>query len=555
MKYRNIKLFIPIVSLAFAIGLSSCVNDLNVIPIDPNVIQTFDQEGVFAKIYSSLALTGQQGPSGNGDVAGIDEGTSAFIRLIWNLNELTTDEAICSWGDPGIPEMNFNKWTSSHDQVTGIYYRLYFNITLCNEFIAQTAKLTDAKSVKQRAEARFMRAMNYSYLLDMFGNVPFTDVVTLTTSPKQIKRADLFNWVNKELAACETDMYNPKEAGKPYYRVDKAANWLLRSRIYLNAQVYTGTAKWDSAAIYAAKVIGLPTGNPNSNYSLCPTFRQLFMADNAGSFDNSTVNQAPNEIIFPIAQDGVKTTSWGGSLFLIASTRATGMANWGSNQGWGGNRSRSALVKKFFPTGTTFFTNSADLTSAILPSMKDSRALFDKSSIKGTTLNISVLNIFAEGYKVIKYSNVRADGNPTSNPEYTDTDVPFMRAAEAYLNYSEAVTRGASVIGGYTAQQAFNALRTRAGAVTLTTAPTLQNLIDEWAKEFFYEGRRRSDLIRFGQYGGTDVTYTWDWKAGVAPNATTGVPQPATFSANLNIFPIPSTDLNANANLIQNPGY
>ncbi|MHB9141143.1 MAG: RagB/SusD family nutrient uptake outer membrane protein [Paludibacter sp.] len=550
MKNKNIKSIFAILSLACAISLTSCVNDLNVQPIDPSVIQTFDQDGVFAKIYSSLALTGQQGPAGNGDVAGIDEGTSAFIRLLWNLNELTTDEAICSWGDPGIPEMNFNKWTSSHDQVKGLYYRLYFDITLCNQFLTETSALTDEKSLKQRAEARFMRALNYYYLLDMFGNVPFTETVTLVTSPPQIKRADLFAYVNKELAACEGDMYQPKEAGKPYYRVDQAANWLLRSRLFLNSEVYTGVARYDSAAIYAKKVI-------DSGYTLCPVFRQLFMADNAGNLDGSSVNMAPNEIIFPIAQDGTKTTSWGGSLFLIASTRTNGMLSWGCDQGWGGNRARSTLVKKFFPTGTTFFSNEADLTTAYLASMKDSRALFDKKSVS-LGLNISNPGLYKQGYQVIKYTNVRADGAASNNQTYTDTDVPFMRAAEAYLNYAEAVLRGGAVVGGYQAIDAVNALRTRAGAPlfnTTTNILTLQKIIDERAREFFFEGYRRSDLIRFGQYGGANVTYTWDWKAGLAPDPTTGTPQPATFSADMNIFPIPSTDINANANLTQNPGY
>ena len=552
MKYRNIKLIIPIMSFVFAIGMTSCVNDLNVQPIDPSQIQTFDQDGVFAKIYSSLALTGQEGPSGNGDVAGIDEGTSAFVRLIWNLNEFTSDEAICSGGDPGIPELNFNKWSSSHDQVKGLYGRFYFNITLCNHFLQQTARLTDAKSVKQRAETRFMRALNYYYLLDMFGNVPFTETVLLQGYAPQIKRADLFAYVNKELAACEPDMYSVGEA-KPYYRVNVVANWLLRSRLFLNAEVYTGTAKWDSAAIYSAKVIGPLTGAPNSGYSLCPTFKQLFMGDNAGVVDGSTVNLAPNEIIFPIAQDGIKTTCWGGSLFLINSTHSDGMVSWGTSAGWGGNRARATLVKKFFPTGSTFFTDASNLTTAILASMKDSRALFDKKSVC-VALNIGPMNTFKEGYQVIKYSNVRADGAASHDVQYSDTDVPFMRAAEAYLNYAEAVTRGAAVIGGYTAQQAVNALRTRAGAVNLTGAPSLQNIIDERAKEFFFEGYRRSDLIRFNQFGGTN-TYNWDWKAGTAPDVSTGTPAVAQFSADLNIFPIPSTDINANPNLTQNPGY
>ena len=179
MKYRNIKLISPIVSIILAFGMTSCVNDLNVQNIDPNVVPGFQQDEVFAKIYASLALTGQEGPAGNGDVKGIDEGTSAFYRLMWNLNELTTDEAMCSWGDIGIPEMNYNKWTSSHDQIKGFWGRLYFNITLCNHFLQQTTTISDDKTKKQRAEARFMRALNYYYLLDMFGNVPFSETVTI----------------------------------------------------------------------------------------------------------------------------------------------------------------------------------------------------------------------------------------------------------------------------------------------------------------------------------------------------------------------------------------
>ena len=561
MKYRNIKLFIPFMLLFFIISMTSCVNDLNVQPIDPSVIQTFDQDGVFAKIYASLALTGQQGAAGNGDVAGIDEGTSAFVRLVWNLNELTTDEAICSWGDPGIPEMNYNKWSSSHDQVKGLYYRLYFNITLCNRFLTNTTGLTDAKSIKQRAEARFMRALNYYYLLDMFGNVPFTEVVTLQNAAPQIKRADLFAYVDKELAGCEKDMFQVGDA-KPYYRVNVVANWLLRSRLFLNSQVFTGAATinkayMDSAAIYANKVMD------GSGYTLCPVFRQLFMADNAGAVDGSgangsTVNLAPNEIIFPIAQDGIKTKSWGGSEFLIASTRTSSdMPSWGISEGWGGNRARATLVKKFFPTGATFFTDPRDLTTTLASSpLKDNRALLflgkkilsvsGKDSIVPRTLNIQS-NVFTQGYSVIKFSNLRADGGKTSDTQFADTDIPFMRAAEAYLNYAEAVTRGGTAVGSYTALSAFNALRIRAGAKLLAATPTLQNIIDERAKEFFFEGYRRSDLIRFGQYGGSDVTYKWDWKGGDAAGVN--------FDVHFNIFPIPSTDIAANPKITQNPGY
>lgn len=497
----------------------------------------FNQAKVFQKIYSTLGLTGNMQPSGDPDMQNVDEVNTSFVRLIWNLNELPTDEAMCSWSDVGLPEFNLNIWDPTFEQFNGLYKRLYFNVILCNHFLVLTANMTDVNSVKQRAEARFIRALNYYYLLDMFGNVPFTEAEIAFKSAPQTQRSTLFTYLNKELAACESDMFTPRASDKSYYRVDQAANWLLRSRLYLNAEVYTGTARWDSAAIFSKKVI-------SSGYTLCPVFKQLFMADNAGVFDGSTVNQAPNEIILPIYADGINAQSWGSSLYLIASTHITGMNNWGSIEGWGGNRARSTLVKKFFPSGTTFFSDASDLTTAILPSLKDSRALFDKKSVC-LSLEITTQSVFKQGCQVIKFTNVRADGGVTHDSRHTDTDVPFMRAAEAYLNYAEAVTRGATPIGGYGALEAVNALRTRAGAQLFSTL-TLQNIIDERAREFFFEGYRRTDLIRFGQFGG-NTNYLWDWKGG----ASTGT----YFAPYLNVFPIPQSEIDANLNLSQNPGY
>lgn len=523
MKYINYKLVSVALTLLFSVGLyTSCIGDLDVKPIDPGVTQTFNQDGVFAKIYATLALTGQNGPDGNGDVDGLDEGTSAFVRLIWNLNELTTDEAICSWGDPGVPEMNFNRWSASHDQVTGLYGRLNFNVTLCNHFLEQTEGLTDDKSLKQRAEARFMRALNFYYLMDLFGNVPFTEVVA-TEAPQQIKRADLFKYIEKELQECEEDMFEPKQA--PYYRADKVANWLLRSRLYLNAEVYTETAMWSEAAAYAKKVMDSP-------YKLIDNYPHLFMGDNKGS----AVNKAPDEIILPIASDGIKTRSWGSSLFLIASTRTSGMPNWGSTEGWGGNRARAALVKKFFPDGTI---PSNAMTTPSTTGAADKRALF---FIEERTLEIENVEIFKQGYSVMKFNNARADNASPSDTQFPDMDVPLLRVAEANLIYAEALLRS----GGSNAEalKAVNELRRRADAQEYTTI-SLDRILDEKAREFYFEGHRRTDLIRYGYYGGGD--YNWDWKGG-SPSGTK-------FSAVFNLFPIPSTDMNSNDNLEQNPGY
>ena len=526
MKKLNIKSYVYILSFLFVVAATSCVNDLNVTPIDPSVTQTFDQEAVFAKIYASMALTGQEGPAGTPDLDAdyIDEGTSAFIRLLWNFNELASDEAICSWGDPGIPEMNFCKWTSSHEQLKGLYARLYFIVTLTNHFLEQTDGQTDDSSVKERAEARFVRALSYYYLLDLFGNVPFTTVVS-TEYPEQIKRADLYSWVESELLAIESDLYDVKAA--PYYRVDKAADWLLLSRLYLNAEIYSGTAQWDNAAIYAKKVI-------DSGYTLASKYEYLFMADN----DGSGVNDAPNEIILPIAADGVKTYSYGSSLFLIASIHTSGMNDWGTTEGWGGNRARAALVKKFFTDGIV--PSDADLTD-LSTATDDERAMFFADD---RTVEIEKYSVFKQGLSVAKWTNIRADGGETSDLKWTDTDVPFMRAGEAYLTYAEAVLRGAATVDGLDALTAVNVVRSRANAKEFTTVD-LNDMLDEWSREFYFEGRRRSDLIRFDSYGGS--SYNWDWKAGIATGTQ--------FNRMYNLMPIPSADMNANPNLTQNDGY
>ncbi len=524
MKLRYLKSLVPVATLALVLGLTSCVNDLDVNPIDPSTTMKFNQNEVFTKIYATMGLTGQEGPAGSGDVDGLDEGTSDFVRLLWNLNELPTDEADCNWGDVGIPELNHAAWGASHSQITGLYYRLYFDITLCNFFLEKTDGLTDSESVAQRAETRFIRALNYYYLLDMFGNVPFTTKVSLE-KPSQINRADLFDFVESELLAAEPDMLEPRT--NTYGRADKAAAWLLLARLYLNAEVYTGTAHWTEAATYAQKVMG-------SGYTLCDTYKHLFMADNNGS----SVNKANTEIILPILQDGVTTKNYGGALFLIASTHKDDMTFYGTTEGWAGNRCRQQMMEKFFPNSDAPNVDAA----AMVVAAKDDRALFYGVD---RTLSLDDESKFVSGFSCAKYSNVRADGASTHDSKFVDMDVPFMRVAEANLIFAEATLRASNGVSSKPVVDAINALRIRAHAKT-ETSYTLNTILDEWSREFAFEGRRRSDLIRFGKFGGTS-DYTWQWKGGVKDGTT--------FSANYNLYPIPTNDLNSNSNLVQNKGY
>ena len=525
MNFKYIKSLLP--SIVFTIGLSSCIGDLDVDPtIDKSTSMEFERDAVFAKIYANMALTGQQGPAGNPDIADIDEGTSDFSRQLWNMNELPTDEAICSWTDAGIPEYNFATWDASHGMVTCLYYRLYFGITVANYFLTDTeSHAEDPTIAMQRAEARFLRALYYYYAMDLFGNVPFITTNSLENAP-QAKRSEVFTFIENELLGtedskgCIEDMADPKT--NTYGRADKATAWVLLARLYLNAKVYTGTPQWEKAAEYAEKAM-------KSAYKLCPTYKLLFMGDN-------NVNGAQDEILLPILQDGIDTQNYGGSLFLIASTHKDDMGSIGTSENWAGNRARKSLIDKFFPTSTAPNTDVAGMIAAA----KDDRAMFFGSK---RSLAIEEPTAFTEGFSCAKFTNTYASGNTPRDVKFVDMDIPFIRLAEAYLTYAEAKTYLGETDA---AKTAIDALRDRANNPNKQPSYSLADICDEWAREFAFEGRRRIDLIRFGKFGGNS-DYIWEWKGGIKAGTN--------FSPDKNVYGIPTKDLVSNSNLVQNPGY
>ncbi len=174
--------------LTITFFMTSCHDDLNQLPIDPD---SFTEQDVFAnanearsglaKLYASLALTGQQGPAGQPDIADIDEGFSQFSRMLFNLNELTTDHAVVGWGDPGLPDLHGQYWTASNDFTGAMYLRLAQEVSFCNAFIQNAAALNDPVVQSYIAEARFLRAFAYYNLVDLYGNVPVEAMCTSTT--------------------------------------------------------------------------------------------------------------------------------------------------------------------------------------------------------------------------------------------------------------------------------------------------------------------------------------------------------------------------------------
>lgn len=512
------------ISVAMAFLMMACIGDLDVTPIDPNLTTSENayktvkdyKEGL-AKLYASFAVSGQQGPAGQPDIEGIDEGFSNYLRQYWNHQELTTDEAVMAWNDATIKDFHSHTWTVTDVFVAAMYSRIMYTVAICNEFIRVTAGNEDPQIQRFRAEARFIRALAYYHAIDMFGNPPFVTEEHLPGAffPEQTTRTELFDYLESELIDMEGVLGDP---GFEYARADKAAANMLLAKLYLNAEVYIDQPKYTEAITALRKVL-------NSSYSLADNYLHNFVADNHDS----------PEIIFPITFNGDSTRTYGGMVYLVHAAIGGTMpadAMFGVGGGWGGIRVTSAFVEKF-----------DDISGST-----DSRALFWTD---GQELEINDIGLFTDGYAITKFRNRTLSGGVTTNPheDFVDTDYPMFRLADAYLMFAEAVLRGGS--GGTTAEalELVNDLRERAygddsGNIGLSDL-TLDFILDERARELYWEGHRRTDLIRYGQF--TGGAYIWPWKGNVKEGVAT--------SAHRDLFPIPAADLGANPTLVQNDGY
>lgn len=575
MKINKIKAMIPAVVLLLAASITSCTKDLDKGNIDPNVEEQPDMEGLYAKCYASLIM---EGNDGNADFSIDDGGKSTLLRNVFNLNCLPTDEAICWWSDGGIVNLCYNKQMPSDLIVKFPYYRLVSNIGFCNHYIDLFA---DQDPVKL-AEVRFIRAYNYYMMLDFYGDPSFTTIIS-PDPPKQahaynskfdanasysraellaMGREFLFNWVKSEIEAAEPNLIDARaktmDTDPDYGRIDKAAAWLLLSRMYLNAGVYLNNdgqnnPHWNEALTYAEKVI-------NSGYELFDDTKMQQVAKDNGykpydllfMGDNGT-NGSSCEAILPLKQDGVLTRGWGGSMFFIAAmwtadsdkrkgTRTvTGYGAGTTANNWAGMRARPQLIEKFTSNPSNFVDKTAKEIRAIA---NDDRALFWG---KEQTLDLGNNTDFDHGIAVVKWSNNHSTGATPHDTYAVDTDFFLFRVAEAYLNAAEAeIHLNGSM--STKAKQYMDAIRNRAHAATKSTY-TLTDVLDERAREFYFEGYRRVDLIRNNKFGGQD-NYNWDYKNGVKDGSSK-----IKFDKTRNLFPLYSDEIMANSNLTQINGY
>jgi len=531
-------------AVAAAAVLTACVGDLNTIPLNPTDVTSetaygADEEGYvqgLAKIYFQLTSNNTQ------DLQVADGGASEFIRAFWSTQEVTADGAKCAWGDAWVNDLNNNTWKGDvlNDAVYAVYVRTLQGITYVNEYLRQTSddNLSSrgvssevAQKIQSfRAEARFLRAYFYWAALDTFGMVPFSTEDSPFGggyNPPQKSRTEVFNFVVEELKALAASDSAMPAAQSNYPRADKGSALGLLARVYLNAEVYTGTAMWAEAKATCEEIYKL-------GYKLAPTHAELFRGDNGENPD------AVGEFLFAASYDAESNQSYGGTTYLTLSTLSgdDGAINiTGINGGWAGNRVPYEYVQKFF----TDVKNPDYGTGAY--EFKDKRAGY--FYIKGRTESMQDnLNTFLNGWSCIKFNNVPHDTDPVdysataATKNFSDIDWPLIRLGEIHLIYAEACMHA----GGDASVQ-LNALASRAGVSAPSTVDQ-DYLMAERARELMWEGHRRTDLIRYNKW---ISGYNWTYKGGNFG----GQDLPAHFG----VFPVPSTELSTNLDLEQNEGY
>jgi hypothetical protein len=543
-------------------GFVSCADELNIKSIDPQSTPTYSVEGLLAKQYATLGLTGQKGPAGSADLS-CDEGESGFIRTIFNLQELMTDETAWAYqNDPDIAPITNLSWKSSNGRVNWAYQRLIFDITLYNQFITeQSGSLSEDKI----AEVRFLRALNYYYFLDLYRKAPFKDTFD-NNLPIEKSGKDLYEWLDNELTTIEPLMaevgaYN---TAKDFGRADRGAAYALHARLALNSEVYTdGQVKdYQKAIHYCDEIIN------SGKYDLSRAkkngysgYQQLFMGD------NDCNPEAMKEIIFPIRQDGLKARAYAGTTYLVAAATIAGMPYASTGDPWKCFFARENMVEKFFPNKDIPMAAKEDIpenatqekiiakdnekgisTADVVAKAKDDRALFYMGVGGCETGKVRTINPGENitgplnGASFVKWSNLHADGTAQHDQNYSDTDFPVFRLAEIYLTRAEAKYR---LNGSQEGLADILEVQGRANRDLKATSVDDQTLIDEWCREFYMEGRRRSDLVRFGLFSGSK--YLWSFKGGVENG--TGIP------SYYDVYPIPYNEIKNNPNMTQNPKY
>ena len=454
---------------------------------------------------------------------------------LYAAQEVSSDEMVVptrgpDWGDGGHwVRLHQHLWTTEDPTVTSTWNFLFGGVSNCNRLIFQFQELQNPLTDPFIIELRALRAIYYLWLMDLYGNVPIvTSFADADPTPVNNSRAEVYAFVESELTA-SLDQVSSLVDGTTYGRVNQMVVQMALAKLYLNAEVYTGTPQWSKVVTACDAIIN------SGNYSLEGNYFTNFNLDNSSS----------SEMIFEIPYDAVFA---GGFNIVMQSLSYINQQTYSlAAQPWNG----WCTLEDFYNSYEDGDLRKGQANTEDGPSTVRGNFLigpqwdvsgkvrledagFEANDLDGAPytfraqLNELAPNAWREaGARVAKFEYEIGGQPDMSNdfPIYRYTDVLMMKA-EALWRINNGDAEALALV---------NEVRARAGVSDFTEL-TAENLLAERGREFFVECHRRSDLIRFGKY-------TEDWWEKSSPGE------------HIELFPIPRDQIDANPNLTQNPGY
>ena len=457
----------------------------------------------------------------------------------WSLQEYTSDEVIVptratDWYDGGVPiAMHTHTWLSDTRDVNNGWSFAYGGVTKCNTVIDNIHSIAgedestwnDAAKAGL-AEAKILRAFYHLLAMDVYGNVHIDDG---EREIKQYTRKEVYDWIEKELL----ENAEKVDDSVRYGSMTRPVAYMILAKLYLNAEVYTGTPQWKKAEEYCDKIIEGGYG-----YDLNDDYFATFTTNNTGN----------KEIIFPIVFDSVYAN--GNMFHLITNHYAMRDVFGFTTDCWNGPctlgsfyalydekdvRRNQWFVGPIYNTTTdwkTLIYNRAAWTGEVKEWDHGDSHFKVIITPDVTTIQDPTGANSCEGARFIKFQVENGIAH------HADSDFPIYRYADVLLMKAEARMRQKNGVADDVALECVNKVHRRAGLKDYTAAQlTYDELLAERGRELAWEGHRRDDQIRFGTYGGT-----WEFKSA--------------SDKNHQLFPIPNWVRDAAPGVYtQNPGY
>ncbi|MGC4104424.1 RagB/SusD family nutrient uptake outer membrane protein [Ferruginibacter sp.] len=440
----------------------------------------------------------------------------------WRMKEFSTDEFIVpgrangGWFDQNNIDLTKHVQNADNATIARAWVNIFQEIGTANAVLESLQSSPNKDNIKPLiAETRALRAYGYFFAMDNWGNVPLVTVARIDPNnlPGTTSRTEVYNFIESEMLASIADLPSAKTVDHTAYypRFTKESIYTALAYMYLNAEVYTGTAQWGKVVTMCDNVIN------SGAFALTPN-----VVDNFAS----PTQVGSKEIISAFTKDA--TQNAGNNQFMLYTNNGLDQlkynlpfspANGYSTTQVSLDKYENQDVRKtLIEYGPQYYLNGAPLnypngTQLVLIPVQDIVSAQDN-----------------EGYKVLKYTPVGTKWSGFNG----DNDFVLERYSNVLLMKAEALFRQGQTAA---ALPLVNQVRTRSNASVLSTL-TLKDIEDERAREFIWEGCRRTDMIRFGDF----FTGTWAFK-------TT---QTASFRK---LYPIPNQQITANPKLVQNPGY